>query len=194
MEERRTMADLVELQRQLNSIEDLLALLVHVSDEKVPQLKNDINDIANKIKGGFDKEELAKQIRTVLNQVINQSDYSKLQANIDTTAKKMIEAIEQSTRQVDRWRAEAKSGNIWSWSFLFFVIGLFMGGIIIWTVQYNRIDRYQYVIDKTNVMAGYINSDCKIKQDFAQFIGQTINCDQSWLSPSTILEKKNNKN
>lgn len=184
------MADLVELQRQLNSIEELLALLVHVSDEKVPQLKNDINDIANKIKGGFDKEELAKQIRTVLNQVINQSDYSKLQASIDATAKKMIDAVETSSRQVDRWRAEAKSGNILSWSFLFFVIGLFMGGIIIWTVQYNRIDRYQYVIDKTNVMAGYINSDCKIKQNFAQFIGQTINCDQNWSSPTTMLERK----
>lgn len=189
------MADLVELQRQLNSIEDLLALLVHVSDEKVPQLKNDINDIANKIKGGFDKEELAKQIRMVLNQVINQSDYSKLQANIDTTAKKMIEAIEQSTRQVDKWRAEAKSGNIWSWSFLFFVIGLFMGGIIIWTVQYNRIDRYQYAIDQTNAMAGYINSSCQLKQGYAVFQGRgqdkkAMDCDSSWLTTSEILSRK----
>ena len=117
------MADLVELQRQLNNIEELLGLLVHVSDEKVPQLKNDINDIVKNIKGGFDKEELAKQIRTVLNQVINQSDYSKLQANIDATAKKMINAVETSSRQVDLWRAEAKSSSIWNWSFLFFVIG-----------------------------------------------------------------------
>lgn len=35
------MADLVELQRQLNSIEDLVSLLIHLSDEKVPQLKLD---------------------------------------------------------------------------------------------------------------------------------------------------------
>lgn len=89
------MADLRELQQQLNNIEELLGLLVHVSDEKVPQLKSDINDIVKNIKGGFDKEELAKQIRTVLNQVISQSDYCKLQANIEATAKKMINAVEK---------------------------------------------------------------------------------------------------
>lgn len=189
------MADLVELQRQLNNIEELLGLLVHVSDEKVPQLKNDINDIVKNIKGGFDKEELAKQIRTVLNQVINQSDYSKLQANIDATAKKMINAVETSSRQVDQWRAEAKSSSIWNWSFLFFVIGLFVGGIIIWTVQYHRIDKYQYAIDQTNGMAGYINSSCNNKQGYAKYQGRStdkepMDCDKHWLTPSEILQNK----
>ncbi len=39
-----------------------------------------------------------------------------------------------------------------------------------------------------NTMAGYINSDCKIKQSHAKFVGQTIDCDQNWSSPTTILE------
>jgi len=43
------MADLQELQQQLNNIEELLGLLVHVSDEKVPQLKKDIEQIIGKI-------------------------------------------------------------------------------------------------------------------------------------------------
>ena len=42
------MADLQELQKQLNNIEELLGLLVHVSDEKVPQLRNDINEYCKK--------------------------------------------------------------------------------------------------------------------------------------------------
>jgi len=81
-------------QKALNDMQDLLSLIVSVSSEQVPQLKNDINEIVKNIKGGFDKAELAKQIRTVLNQVINQSDYSKLQASIDATAKEMIDAVE----------------------------------------------------------------------------------------------------
>ena len=109
------MADspVTEFQRQLANVADLLELLVHVSDEKVPQLKNDISNIVDKIEGGFDKEELAKQIRTVLNQVINQSDYAKLQTNIDTATKKMIEAIEQSSRKVENWRDNYHNRSKW---------------------------------------------------------------------------------
>lgn len=186
------MADLVELQRQLNSIEELLALLVHVSDEKVPQLKNDINDIANKIKGGFDKEELAKQIRTVLNQVINQSDYSKLQASIDATAKKMIDAVETSSRQVDRWRDNYQSRSRWYFVLISLLIGMGLGIGGSYYITMKKFTQYQDVVDATNFYARYINSDCNIKKDFAKFIGlsQKYDCNTSWISGADYLAKK----
>ena len=70
------------------------------------------------------------------------------------------------------------------------VICFVLGACLMWGWQYSRIDKYQYAIEQTNAMAGYINSDCKIKQSYAKFVGQTINCDQNWSSPTTILERK----
>lgn len=120
-------AENLKAQKALDDMGDLLALIVDVSDNKVPQLRNDINEIVKNIKDGFDKEELAKQIRTVLNQVINQSDYSKLQANIDTATKKMIDAVETSSRQVDQWQDSYQSRSRWHFALisgaLFFCIG-----------------------------------------------------------------------
>ena len=178
-------------QKALNDMQDLLSLIVSVSSEQVPQLKSDINDIVKNIKGGFDKEELAKQIRTVLNQVINQSDYSKLQANIDATAKKMIDAVETSSRQVDHWRDNYHSRRKWHIALISGVLGVLLGAGLLWWLQNSRIDRYQVAISQTNAMAGYINSDCKIKQSYAKFVGDSITCDKKWASPSFILGRKN---
>lgn len=186
------MADLVELQRQLNSIEELLGLLVHVSDEKVPQLKSDINDIVKNIKDGFDKEELAKQIRTVLNQVINQSDYSKLQASIDATAKKMIDAVETSSRQVDKWRDNYQSRSKWYFVLISLIVGLGLGIGGSYYITMKKFTQYQDVVNATSFYARYINSSCKIKTDFAKFIGQSqkYDCDTNWISGSDYLAKK----
>jgi len=197
------MADLVELQRQLNSIEELLALLVHVSDEKVPQLKNDIANMVGKIEGGFDKEELAKQIRTVLNQVINQSDYAKLQANIDTATQKMIDAVAASTRQVDQLRDEAKVSTIFFWSLSTFIIGAMIGMGVIYigsfralkNYQQNDLQKYQNIINSTDAYARYINATCDRKQSFSYFINggnsKKFDCNREWLSGSYLLKNSN---
>ncbi len=178
-------------QKALNDMQDLLSLIVSVSSEQVPRLKSDINDIVKNIKGGFDKEELAKQIRTVLNQVINQSDYSKLQVSIDSTAKKMIDAVELSSRQVDKWRDNHNSRSKWHIALISGVLGVLFGAGLLWWLQNARIDKYQVAISQTNAMAGYINSDCKIKQSYAKFVGDSITCDKEWASPSSILGRKN---
>lgn len=177
--------------KALNDMQDLLSLIVSVSSEQVPQLKSDINDIVKNIKGGFDKEELAKQIRTVLNQVINQSDYSKLQVSIDSTAKKMIDAVELSSRQVDTWRDNHNSRSKWHIALISGVLGVLFGAGLLWWLQNARIDKYQVAISQTNAMAGYINSDCKIKQSYAKFVGDSITCDKELASPSSILGRKN---
>ena len=112
------MADLVELQKQLNNMDEFLALFISVSDEKIPQLKNDINEIVKNIKCGFDKEELARQIRTVLNQAINEADYTKLKASIDATARKMIDAVESSSRKVEHWQDNYQLRSRWHYALI----------------------------------------------------------------------------
>lgn len=193
-------AENLKAQKALDDMGDLLALIVDVSDNKVPQLRNDINEIVKNIKDGFDKEELAKQIRTVLNQVINQSDYSKLQANIDTATKKMIDAVESSSRQVDKWREETKINKIFNWSFSTFVLGLFLGLVFAYLFafkelkdyQQNDLYKYQNIINYTDSYARYINSSCEIKQSFSNFTNvgtKKFDCNKSWLSASELLQK-----
>lgn len=194
------MADLQELQKQLNNIEELLGLLVHVSDEKVPQLRNDINDIVKNIKGGLDKEELALQIKTIFNQIINQSDYAKLQANIESTTKKMIDAVESSSRQVDRWRDGYQTRNRWYFALISLVVGLGIGvGGSYYLAfknlkeyQQSDLKRYQDVINSNDVYARFVNSSCKNKQNFANFVygnQKPFDCNKEWLSSGSLIKQ-----
>ena len=179
-------------QKALNDMQDLLSLIVSVSSEQVPQLKSDINDIVKNIKGGFDKEELAKQIRTVLNQVINQSDYSKLQVSIDSTAKKMIDAVETSSRQVDKWRDNYQSRSRWYFVLISLLVGMGLGIGGSYYITMKKFTQYQNVVDATSYYAQYINSSCKIKADFAKFIGQSqkYDCNTNWISGADYLAKQ----
>lgn len=194
------MADLQELQKQLNNIEELLGLLVHVSDEKVPQLRNDINDIVKNIKGGLDKEELALQIKTIFNQIINQSDYAKLQANIESTTKKMIDAVESSSRQVDRWRDGYQTRSKWYFVLISLVVGLGIGvGGSYYLAfknlkeyQQSDLQRYQDVINSNDAYARFVNSSCKNKQSFANFVygyQKPFDCNKSWLSSASLIKQ-----
>lgn len=141
------MSEIQELKDQLDRVDVTLGLLVDVARERIPQLKNDINDIVKNIKDGFDKEELAKQIRTVLNQVINQSDYTKLRASVDDAAKKMIDAVETSSRQVDQWRDDYQKRSRWHFvlisAAIFFCIGF--GAAIYWLKP--SFDKQQDIIN-----------------------------------------------
>jgi ElaB/YqjD/DUF883 family membrane-anchored ribosome-binding protein len=170
------MSEIQELKDQLDRVDVTLGLLVDVARERIPQLKNDINDIVKNIKDGFDKEELAKQIRTVLNQVINQSDYTKLRASVDDAAKKMIDAVETSSRQVDQWRDDYQKRSRWHFvlisAAIFFCIGF--GSAVYWlkpsfeqqenisnrnTAALNTISTY--VTNKTSNSAGTVNKTAK---------------------------------
>ena len=72
------MADLQELQQQLNNIEELLALIVQVSDEKVPQLRKDIEQIIGKIQTGIDVKCLKEKVQITIDSAIESGNYTKI--------------------------------------------------------------------------------------------------------------------
>lgn len=186
------MSEIQELKNQLDRVDATLSLLIDVAKECVPQLKNDINEIVKNIKGGFDQEELAKQMRIVLNQVINQSDYTRLKTNMDTATKTMTAAIETASRQVNQWRDNYQSRSRWHFALISGAICFILGSGIMWKLENSRIEKYQYAIDQTNGMAGYINSSCNIKQGYAKFLGvatdkKPYDCNKYWLTSSEIL-------
>ena len=78
------MADLQELQQQLNNIEELLALIVQVSDEKVPQLRNDIEQIIGKIQTGIDVQRLKEKVQTTIDNAIESGNYAHFQLKCNT--------------------------------------------------------------------------------------------------------------
>ena len=180
------MADLQELQQQLNNIEELLALIVQVSDEKVPQLRNDIEQIIGKIQTGIDVQRLKEKVQTTIDNAIESGNYTK----ILSTAKEIKEAVNDANRAFSDYEKEVKSISTWHTGIIVGAIAFVLGAGLMWGWQYSRIDKYQYAISQTNAMSAYVNSDCKIKQDYAKFVGQSISCDQNWSSPTTILEQK----
>lgn len=88
------MADLQELQQQLNNIEELLGLLVHVSDEKVPQLRKDVEQIIGKIQTGIDVQRLKEKVQVTIDNAIESGNYTK----ILTTAREIKEAVNDANR------------------------------------------------------------------------------------------------
>lgn len=185
------MADLVELQKQLNSIEELLGLLVHVSDEKVPQLRNDIEQIIGKIQTGIDVQRLKEKVQVTIDNAIEAGNYTKILA----TAKEIKEAVNDANRAFSDYEKEVKSISTWHTGLVVGAICFVVGAGLMWGWQYSRIDKYQYAIDQTNGMAGYVNSSCSTKQGYAKFLGvatdkKPYDCNKYWLTSSEILENK----
>ena len=187
------MADLsvTELQRQLANVEDLLALLVDVSDERIPQLRKDIENIIGKIQSGIDVSKLKETVQSTINNSINTANYTKM---LDT-AKEIKEAVNDANRAFSYYEKEVKSISTWNTGLVVGAICFVLGAGLMWGWQYSRIDKYQYAIDQTNAMAGYINSSCNLKQGYAVFQGRgqdkkAMDCNNSWLTTSDILEKK----
>ena len=180
------MSDLVELKKQLDNVEELLALIVQVSDEKVPQLRKDIEQIIGKIQTGIDVKCLKEKVQITIDSAIESGNYTK----ILTTAKEIKEAVRDANRAFSDYEKEVKSISTWNTGIVVGAICFVLGAGLMWAWQYSRIDKYQYAINQTNSMSAYINSDCPIKQNYAKFVGQTVKCDEYWSSPTTILERK----
>lgn len=131
------MSDLQDLQKQLNSIEELLGLLVHVSDEKMPQLKNDIDNIVKNVKSGFDAELLRKQAFEALNTAVSKADYTVLHKNLKQTSENLTslinnlsKTVEKTYNNVDHWKnlyKDAEEQGSWSFSLGVFMFGVFLG-------------------------------------------------------------------
>lgn len=159
------MADLsiTELQRQLANVEELLALIVHVSDEKVPQLKNDISNIVDKIQGGVDKEQIATQVRAVINKVLTESSYVKLERDIDTNTKKMIEAIEQSSRKVENWQDNYHNRSKWNIALIIGAICFCSGfGVSYWCNK-PTVNQQQEIYSNIGIIAKYVRDNATPK-------------------------------
>ena len=180
------MSELQELKDQLDRVDATLGLLIDVSDERIPQLRKDIENIIGKIQYGIDVSKLKETVQSTINTSIETANYTKMLA----TAKEIKEAVTQATQTFKDYEKQVESISTWQTGIVVGVICFVLGVTGMWAFQYTRIDKYQYAIDQTNAMAGYINSSCQIKQSYAKFIGQTIDCDTAWLSPTAILDRK----
>lgn len=180
------MSELQELKDQLDRVDATLGLLIDVSDERIPQLRKDIENIIGKIQSGIDVYKLKETVQSTINNSIETANYTKMLA----TAKEIKEAVNQATQTFKDYEKHVESISTWQTGIIVGVLSFIVGVAGMWAFQYNRIDKYQFAIDQTNAMAGYINSSCQIKQSYAKFIGQDMDCKQNWSSPTSILDRK----
>ena len=140
----------------------------------------------NKIQNGIDVNQLKETVQKTINTSIETANYNKMLL----TAKEIQVAVTQATQTLKDYEKEVKSISTWQTGILVGSLCFVFGAACVWAVQYSRIDKYQYAIDQTDAMAGYINSSCNIKQNYAKFVGQTIDCEKNWASPTSILSSK----
>jgi hypothetical protein len=91
-----------------------------------------------------------------------------------------------------KWRDNYQSRSRWYFVLISLIVGIGLGISGSYYITMKKFTQYQDVVDATSFYARYINSDCKIKKDFAKFIGQgqKYDCNTNWISGADYLAKK----
>ena len=132
-----------ELQQKLENVDQLLALLVRVVDEKMPTLSREIDTIVGTIKGGFNTTRLTEQVQTSINTALNESDYGSL-----ITAMHSIKL--QLTAEIKDWKRETEAYRETSKIKLIAISGLsgVALGVLLTMLSSNSSNEYRNILTK----------------------------------------------
>ena len=132
-----------ELQQKLENVDQLLALLVRVVDEKIPTLSREIATIVGTINGGFNTTRLTDQVQTSINTALNDSDYGSL-----ITAMHSIKL--QLTAEIKDWKHETEAYRETSKIKLIAISGLagIVLGVFLTTLSSNTSKEYRDILAK----------------------------------------------
>ena len=189
-----------ELSKGLQRVDETLAILIAVANETTPalqaqaeKLKREVASIANIVNAGFDTDKLKQQAKSAINAGVSESDLAQIQASAEKAAKALTNAVKVAEQSATHYERNA---GIYSNVIVGFITGAMAfvaGALLVWGIQYNRIDRYQYAINQTDTMAKFLNFNCQNKRAYAAYLNQTIDCKNSWSSPSEIIADRANK-
>lgn len=189
-----------ELSKGLQRVDETLAILIAVANETTPaiqaqaeKLKREVASIASTINAGFDTDKLKQQAKSAINAGVSESDLAKMQSSAEEAAKALTNAIHIAEQSATYYKRNAESHSNWIVGFITGSIAFVAGVLLVWVVQYNRIDRYQHAISQAEPMAKFLNSTCQNKRAYAAYVNETIDCKNSWLSPSAIINDNANK-
>lgn len=105
----KLLSGIKEVAKTHQVISEEVALLVNMKDKLIPEMIEKVQELVGNIEGGFNVEELNKQVRNVLNDVINKSDYTKLRNNVENAAKSLQESVNRSISTSEMWSARFES-------------------------------------------------------------------------------------
>ena len=153
-----------ELSKGLQRVDETLAILIAVANETTPalqaqaeKLKREVASIANIVNAGFDTDKLKQQAKSAINAGVSESDLAQIQASAEKAAKALTNAVKVAEQSATHYERNA---GIYSNVIVGFITGAMAfvaGALLVWGIQYNRIDRYQYAINQTDTMAKFLN-------------------------------------
>jgi glycerol kinase len=189
-----TLEQLPKLQEQINQT---LATLLSLEEEMLPEVQKKIQNIAELLTVGFDESKLKTQVVIALNQALTSSQIADItksakgyQDTLNSSIKNLQTTILQIQGQANQYIEKTATHKSIYVGIITGALAFVAGAAVVWGVQYNRMDRYQFAIGQTDTMARYINSSCKIKQDYGKYIGQPIENCNNWYAPTEIIAKK----
>ena len=175
-----TLDQLPKIQEQIiQALKDLLAL----EEVMLPAVKADIKQISDSLTVGFNQTNLKNQALKALNTGLNESqiaqmrdDATRYQEIMNGSISKLIRAMDQAEHEATRYQMKAEAHKNLYVGIISGALCFVLGAALLWGSQSHRIDRYQYAISQTDSMARFVNSDCRIKQIYGDYIGKKIDC------------------
>ena len=189
-----------ELSKGLQRVDETLAILIAVANETTPalqaqaeKLKREVASIANTVNAGFDTDKLKQQAKSAINAGVSESDLAQIQASAEEATKALTNAVKVAEQSATYYEKNAGTYSNVIVGFIAGTISFVAGALLVWGIQYNRIDRYQYAISQTDTMAKFLNSNCQNKKAYAAYLNQSIDCKTSWWGPSEIVANQATK-
>jgi len=193
-----TLEELPQLQEQINqTLKELLAL----EDEMLPAVQHKIQEIANLLTVGFNETTLKAQAIKALNQALSTSQIATIARDATTYQNTLTESIQKLQNTILTAKQEAARYQDITRTHKGFYVGIItgslffvLGAVLMWGVQYNRLDRYELALYKADKFASYVNHSCDFKKDYAKFVGEdpkSFSCDDTWKSASDWYAKSN---
>lgn len=128
---------LEEFRQNTEAIEEQTAVIINIQSKVLPDIAQQVKEITDCIREGFNTNQLRKQASESLNHVLRESDYSVMHKNLKATSEQLqsmitnLDTTVKSTyNNVDRWKDLYNNNNTqgtWKMWLAIFMAGVFVG-------------------------------------------------------------------
>lgn len=155
--------------------------------------KTTAQNIAN-VKPELDTSNLEATIKKSISYALDNSNLAKLADEVDT-----------QTKAIERSNSLLQNGTGWRLKWWLLLLTTCFGFLVGWGINWyfeipaqiagnvkneQLLKDYRYGLGEGDDFVKFINSSCKLKKQYAVFSNQSIECNNTWLSPLRYIPKE----
>jgi hypothetical protein len=172
------MSDLIKLAESLKHTDATLKLLIEVSDQSLPKIAQDVRNITEGVKNGFNTELLKYQVRKTLDESLSESNIAVIKMNADQTAQTLATAVQKAANAAKEYKESSNFHNLVLTFLIALIIGLLAGSLLMWSSQYSKIEQLQAdnkaCYRGLSYLSAFLNTSCSIKKAYGVYSGHPV--------------------